>query len=54
MSAPHGTVSVIPEGRLVFGLQLPVQALSVRTSMAWEREGAGPVVIVRVGENLKP
>ena len=50
VSAPHGTVSVIPDGRLVFGLQLPVQALSVRTSMPWEREGAGPAEIVRVAQ----
>jgi probable F420-dependent oxidoreductase len=32
------TVSIIPEGTLAVGMQLPVQALSVRTSMAWERE----------------
>lgn len=36
------TVSVVPDGQLVYGLQLPVQALSVMTSMPWEREGAGP------------
>ncbi|HEX5616148.1 MAG TPA: TIGR03619 family F420-dependent LLM class oxidoreductase, partial [Acidimicrobiia bacterium] len=50
MTAPHDTVSVVPDGRLVFGLQLPVQALSVRTSMPWEREGAGPDDIVRVAQ----
>ncbi len=38
----HPTVSVIPEGRLVYGIQLPVQALSLLTSQPWEREGAGP------------
>jgi probable F420-dependent oxidoreductase, Rv2161c family len=38
----HATVSVVPDGQLVYGLQLPVQALSVMTSMPWEREGAGP------------
>jgi probable F420-dependent oxidoreductase len=32
------TVSVIPKGRLVYGIQLPIQALSVMTSMPWERE----------------
>ena len=32
------TVSVIPEGRLVYGIQLPVQALSINTSMPWERD----------------
>ncbi|HUI47049.1 MAG TPA: TIGR03619 family F420-dependent LLM class oxidoreductase [Acidimicrobiia bacterium] len=33
------TVSVVPEGVLAYGMQLPVQALSVRVSMPWEREG---------------
>jgi probable F420-dependent oxidoreductase len=32
------TVSVIPDGQLVYGIQLPIQALSVMTSMPWERE----------------
>jgi probable F420-dependent oxidoreductase len=32
------TVSVIPEGKLVYGIQLPVQALSINTSMPWERD----------------
>jgi probable F420-dependent oxidoreductase len=31
-------VAVVPEGQLVYGIQLPVQALSVMTSMPWERE----------------
>jgi probable F420-dependent oxidoreductase len=34
------TVSIVPDGALAFGLQLPVQALSVRTSQPWEREGS--------------
>ena len=33
------TVSVVPDGVLAYGMQLPVQALSVRVSMPWEREG---------------
>jgi len=33
-------VSIVPEGVLAYGLQLPVQALSVRTSQPWEREGS--------------
>jgi probable F420-dependent oxidoreductase len=33
-------VSIIPEGVLAYGLQLPVQALSLRTSSPWEREGS--------------
>ena len=32
------TVSVIPEGKLVYGIQLPVQALSINTSMPWEQD----------------
>jgi probable F420-dependent oxidoreductase len=31
-------ISIVPEGVLAYGLQLPVQALSVRTSSPWERE----------------
>ncbi len=31
------TVSVVPKGKLVYGIQLPVQALSINTSMPWER-----------------
>jgi probable F420-dependent oxidoreductase len=34
------TVSIVPDGVLAFGLQLPVQALSVRTSSQWERDGS--------------
>ena len=37
-AAAHATVSIIPEGTLAFRLQLPIQALSMRTSMPWERE----------------
>jgi probable F420-dependent oxidoreductase len=44
------TVSIIPDGRLVYGLQLPVQALSVRTSMPWEREGAGAAEVVQTAQ----
>jgi probable F420-dependent oxidoreductase len=44
----HDTVSVIPDGALVAGLQLPVQALSVRTSAPWEREGSTVDDMVRV------
>ncbi len=31
------TVNVVPQGALVYGIQLPVQAKSVRTSAEWER-----------------
>lgn len=40
MSAVPSTVSVIPEGKLVYGIQLPVQALSIMTSMPWERDAS--------------
>jgi probable F420-dependent oxidoreductase len=33
-----GTVSVVPDGVLAYGMQLPVQALSVRVSMPWEQK----------------
>ncbi len=33
------TVSIVPDGVLAYGMQLPVQALSVRVSMPWEQEG---------------
>jgi len=33
------TVSIVPDGVLAFGMQLPVQALSVRVSMPWEQHG---------------
>jgi probable F420-dependent oxidoreductase len=46
----HATVSVVPEGALVYGIQLPVQALSVLTSMPWEREGAGPAELLAAAQ----
>ncbi len=42
----HSAVSVVPDGQLVYGIQLPIQALSVNTSMPWEREGAGPAELL--------
>jgi probable F420-dependent oxidoreductase len=45
------TVSIIPEGKLVYGMQLPVQAKSVRTAEAWERDDAvGPEALVRAAK----
>ncbi|GIU88181.1 MAG: hypothetical protein KatS3mg009_2696 [Acidimicrobiia bacterium] len=38
MTTPN--VTIVPDGVLAYGLQLPVQALSVRTSAPWERDGA--------------
>ena len=46
----HATVSTVPEGELVYGLQLPVQALSVNASMPWEREGAGPAELLAAAQ----
>jgi probable F420-dependent oxidoreductase len=43
-------VSIIPDGELAFGLQLPVQALSVRTSQPWEREHSTVDDMVAVAE----
>ena len=46
----HATVSVVPDGALVYGMQLPVQALSIMTSMPWEREGTGPVELLAAAQ----
>ena len=46
------TVSVIPDGELVYGIQLPIQALSVMTGMPWERE-AGPADLLRVAQTAE-
>ena len=32
-------MSVVPDGQLAYGIQLPVQALSLLTSQPWERDG---------------
>jgi probable F420-dependent oxidoreductase len=37
--AKGSTVSIVPDGRLAYGLQLPVQALSARVAMPWEQRG---------------
>jgi probable F420-dependent oxidoreductase len=43
------TVRIVPQGQLVFGVQLPVQALSVVVSEPWERD-AGVADLVRAAE----
>ncbi len=44
-------VSVVPEGQLVYGIQLPIQAKSVRTSEEWERDDSvGPAELVRAAK----
>jgi probable F420-dependent oxidoreductase len=50
MTAKHDTVSVVPEGVLAYGMQLPVQALSMRTSMEWERSGSDVTDLVEVAK----
>lgn len=39
------TVSIVPEGQLVFGMQLPVQALSSVIASAWEHEAGVPELV---------
>ena len=46
---PHSCVSVVPEGVLGCGMQLPVQALSVRVAMPWEND-ATVADMVRVAQ----
>ena len=46
---PNEVVSVVPKGKLAYGMQLPVQALSARVSMPWEQEGT-PADMVRVAQ----
>ncbi len=44
-------VGTIQPGALVYGIQLPVQAKSVRTAMPWERDDAvGPAELVRAAQ----
>ena len=38
--AAHPSVSIIPDGELVYGIQLPVQALSRLIAAPWEREAS--------------
>jgi probable F420-dependent oxidoreductase len=45
------TVNVVPDGALVYGIQLPVQAKSVRTSSEWERDpSVGAPELVRAAK----
>ena len=50
MTASAETVSIVPDGVLAYGIQLPVQALSTRVSMAWEREHGTVDDMVRVAQ----
>ena len=45
------TVSIVPDGQLVYGIQLPIQAKSVRTSAEWERPAdVGTAELVRAAQ----
>jgi len=45
----HGFVRVVPEGRLAFGMQLPIQAQSTMFAAPWEAS-AGPEDLVRIAQ----
>ncbi len=47
--APPSAVSIIPPGRLVFGLHLPIAAQSTTFAQEWER-GAGTAELRRIAE----
>ncbi|HZP43174.1 MAG TPA: TIGR03619 family F420-dependent LLM class oxidoreductase [Candidatus Binatia bacterium] len=49
MTAPADAVQIVPPGRLVWGLQLPVAAQSTVFAQPWEAE-AGPADVRRVAE----
>jgi probable F420-dependent oxidoreductase len=51
-TAPGSTVSIVPEGTLAYGIQLPVQALSPRFAAAWEAE-ASVADLVRVAQTAE-
>ena len=45
------TVTIVPDGALVYGIQLPIQAKSIRTSAPWERDPeVGTADIVRAAQ----
>ena len=44
------TVSIVPDGVVAYGIQLPVQALSTRIAMPWERESGTVDDMVRVAQ----
>jgi hypothetical protein len=48
-AATPDTVCVVPRGQLVFGMQLPVQALSTRIAAPWEND-ATPADLVRCAQ----
>jgi len=49
MAVNGGVVEIVPKGRLVYGMQLPIQAQSTVFAADWER-GAGPADLVRIAQ----
>jgi len=47
--ASSEVVQIVPEGRLVYGMQLPIQAQSTMFASPWERE-AGPTELTRIAQ----
>lgn len=49
MAVNGGVVQIVPQGRLVYGMQLPIQAQSTVFAADWERS-AGPAELVRIAQ----
>jgi probable F420-dependent oxidoreductase len=42
---PHASVRVVPDGRLVYGIQLPTVALSAMVAAPWEHDAGVPELV---------
>ena len=49
MAVNGGVVEIVPKGRLVYGMQLPIQAQSTVFAADWERT-AGPAELTRIAQ----
>ena len=49
MAGVGDAVRIVPEGRLVYGMQLPIQAQSTVFAAPWERD-AGPAELLRIAQ----
>ena len=49
MAGVADAVQIVPPGRLVYGMQLPIQAQSTVFAAPWERD-AGPADLVRIAQ----
>jgi probable F420-dependent oxidoreductase len=49
MAVNGGVVEIVPQGRLVYGMQLPIQAQSTVFAADWERT-AGPAELTRIAQ----